>query len=62
MYVLVFYFIILAVITPLASRFFGSRLSINFSLFFLFLAFCFSGFILYEVVFKDYVCEIILFN
>ena len=62
MYILVFYFILLAVFVSLLSRWFGFRLSINFSIFFLFLSLCFSIFIFYEVVFKDYLCEIILFD
>lgn len=59
---LVFYFLILTIITSAVGRFLGSKFTIIFAVSFLFLSLSSSLFVLYEVVLRDSTSEVVLFN
>jgi len=62
MYTLIFFLLLVAVITPIFGRALGSEISINISIFSLISCFLVSVFVFFEVVYRGFVCEVLIFN
>lgn len=62
MYFLIFFFLIISVLTPLFGRYLGSKFSIIISIISLLFAFVFASIIFFEVVYHNFTTEVILFT